>query len=283
VTVDGNRGGGAPRFAVGRVIATGISVMFGNLLRFLAIAVAVFVPAIVVGGLAIALGLAGERVGPGLDFETTNPGAGETVFFGLFAISVVAGYLTMVSALTHAALERLAGRPVAIGASLSRGVQVLWRVFLAHFLLVIALGLLGFVAVFIFGSILTGFGLGNIILSLAFGAGLLYVLTFYWVMVPAIVVERAGVFECVGRSFTLTTGHRWGIFGILVLIAIANWAIGLANQVLTIAAPIAGGVIDIASGLFILAISPVLAAVGYFYLRAEKEGAPIDDVVRVFD
>ena len=281
--MDGNRGGGAPHFAVGRVIATGISVMFGNLLSFLAIAILVFVPAIVVGGLAIALGLAGQRVGPGFNFKTTNPGAGETMFFGVFAISVVAGYLTMVSALTYAVLERMAGRPVAIGASISRGVQMLWRVFIAHLLLVVALGLLGFLAMFIFGSILTGFGLGNIILSLAFGAGLIYVLTFYWVMVPALVVERAGVFECFGRSFDLTKGHRWGIFGILLLIAIANWAIGLANQLLTLAAPTAGGVIDIASGLFILAISPVLAAVGYFYLRAEKEGAPIDDVVRVFD
>jgi hypothetical protein len=156
-------------------------------------------------------------------------------------------------------------------------------VLLACILLVMVLALFGAVAALLFGTLLAGLGLGGLIIALGFAAGFLYAVTLIWVFVPAIVVERAGALECFGRSMELTKGHRWGIFGILVLITVANWLISLASQALTQVAPVAGSVIDVASGLFFMALGPVLAAVGYYYLRAEKEGVAIDDVVSVFD
>jgi hypothetical protein len=50
-----------------------------------------------------------------------------------------------------------------------------------------------------------------------------------------------------------------------------------------IGAPAASGVLNFAAGLFFLALSAVLATVGYFLLRAEKDGVTPDSVVKVFD
>ena len=48
MTMDGNAAG-APRFAVGSVISTSLSVLFANVLRFLAVILAVGVPAAAYG------------------------------------------------------------------------------------------------------------------------------------------------------------------------------------------------------------------------------------------
>jgi hypothetical protein len=285
VTLDANAAGGTPRFTVGGVISAGLSVVFANLFRFLAIILAAGVPLILLLGIGVAVLWAGAiSSGPG--FNVTLAGdatAAQVLFFILGVFLFLLAYFLIQSALTYGTLQHLRGRPVAIGACFSHGFNALPRVLLACILLFVGLIAVGGVAALLFGLLLGGFGLAGILIGLAFGAGFLYIITLYWLFVPAIVVERAGVLECFGRSIALTKGHRWGIFGILVLITIANWVISFASQALTQVAPAAGGVIDIASGLFFLALGPVLAAVGYYFLRAEKEGVAIDDVVRVFE
>jgi hypothetical protein len=274
-----------PRFTVGGVISAGLSVVFAYLFRFLAIILAAGLPLILLLGIGMAVLWAGAvSSGPGLNVKFEGDAtAGQILFVILAAFLLLLIYFLIQSALTYGTLQHLRGRPVAIGACFSHGFNALPRVLLASILLVLGLFVVGGAAALIFGLVVGGFGLGGILVGVAFGAGFLYVITLLWLFVPAIVVERAGAIECFGRSMELTKGHRWGIFGILVLVTIANWVISFASQALTEVAPAAGSVIDIASGLFFLALSPVLAAVGYYYLRAEKEGVAIDDVVRVFD
>ena len=46
-----------------------------------------------------------------------------------------------------------------------------------------------------------------------------------WIMaVPAQVVEQPGVFGAIGRSADLTRGHRWPIFGLMIIFAIGSTA-----------------------------------------------------------
>ncbi len=53
--------------------------------------------------------------------------------------------------------------------------------------------------------------------------------------------------------------------------ASANWVISLLGRLLAEIAPVASGVADVAAGLFFMALSAVLAAVGY-YFPPRREG-----------
>jgi len=281
VTIDGNAG--APRFSVGRVISQSLSVVFGNLFRFLAIILVVGVPLfllIVVGVMAVGLSL--RETGAG--FTIQNPDIAGTLFMLAFVFLFLLAYFLIQSALTYGALQHLRGQPRPIGACLTAGFKALPRVFLASLLLFVAVVVVGFVVMFILQALLSGLGLLGILVGFVVIAALLYVVTLLWVFIPAIVIERVGAIDCFGRSMTLTKGHRWGIFGILVLLGVVNAVVTTLTRLLAEElAPVAGSVLDVAWSLFFLALTPVLAAVGYFYLRVEKEGVAIDDVVRVFD
>ena len=114
--------------------------------------------------------------------------------------------------------------------------------------------------------------------------------TMLWVVIPAAIIERAGVFASLGRSRFLTHGHRWAIFGIFALFFIAEFAVGwVAGQ---IAVPRFPTSIDDFVPLFLAiwvisaffgALRAVFAGVGYFLLRADREGTNVDALAAVFD
>jgi hypothetical protein len=157
-------------------------------------------------------------------------------------------------------------------------------VFLAGLLFSVAMAVVGFVLAYIGGAIFSGAGYATGILAgLVVAAVFIYIVILFWVFIPAIVVERAGPVDCFKRSLALTKGRRWAILGVLALVFVANFAVSLLTRLLANIAPMASGLIDVLAMLFFMALSAVLAAVGYYFLRAEKEGVAIDDVVTVFD
>lgn len=286
MTMDGNAAG-APRFAVGSVISTSLSVLFANVLRFLAVILAVGVPAALVCGVAI-VAVVGDRpmsAAPEINFAVLRGGPIQILLLIVPLVVGMLAYALIQSALAHGALQALRNRKVGIGACLTNGTAAMPRVFLANLVLFAVMAVIGLIAFQMFRTVaLGGRPLIGVVGSLAFLAAIAFVLVLTWVFVPAIVVERAGPVNCFGRSMELTKGHRWEILGIFGLILIANWAVKLLSQMLPrIGAPAAGLALDVASALFFMALSAVLAAVGYYYLRAEKEGIAIDDVVTVFD
>jgi hypothetical protein len=281
VAVDGNPAGGSLRFTVGGVISISLAALFGNFFRIFAIILAVFLPAVGLIVAAAAIGVAGSS--NGLNFTINNPNGAQVVLFILLALLLFGAWFLLQNAIIFATLQHLQGQPPRIGECLARGLRAMPATFAASLLFLIVLGLLVAIAGMILGSIMAGLGAAAVLIGLLFGAAALYVYSIYWVFVPALLLEGAGILGCFGRSADLTRGFRGKIFAILVLIAVANWVIAFANQLLVEAAPIAGSVIDIGSGLLFLALSPVLATVGYYHLRAEKEGLGVEDVVRVFD
>jgi hypothetical protein len=172
------------------------------------------------------------------------------------------------SALTYGTLQDLRGQRAGIGECISRGLSATPKVAIAAILWSIAV-VLGFVLLVVPGIIL---------------------MVMFWVYVPAIVVENAGILDCFGRSRTLTRGHRWSIFGLFALVFIVIF--GLEFVVLSqvdaqeIAAAMSRGWIIWAMSavsIVITAYAAVVTSVGYYYLRAEKEGVLIDDIAKVFD
>jgi hypothetical protein len=283
--------GGAPRFSVGAVISTSLSTLFANMLRFLAIMVVVGVPvALLIGAGVAAMLMTGSNVtqsaagGMNFDFQGGS-GTVQVLFIICAGFLGLLAYFLIQAAITYGTLQSISGRRATIGACIANGLTALPRILLASIVLFAVLVIVGFVTMLFWGLIASiGGAVVGVIGSIALVVGFLYVVVLIWVFVPAIVVERAGAVDCFSRSMELTKGNRWAIFGILVLVFVANWIVSFASQMLQQAgASVAGGAIDIVSGLFFLALGSVLAAVGYYTLRVAKEGVQIDDVVKVFD
>jgi hypothetical protein len=129
------------------------------------------------------------------------------------------------------------------------------------------------------------------ILTLMALAGAIVLTLMWWVYVPAIAIEGRGVFESLGRSAQLTKDRRWALFGLSMLLVIAVFVplmvivsiAGSSLDELTAGPLTAFGAVGFALYALINSFYSVVVAVAYFYLRVEKEGAGVEDIVTVFD
>jgi hypothetical protein len=103
----------------------------------------------------------------------------------------------------------------------------------------------------------------------------------WWVGIPVLMVEWTGPLVALRRSWILTSGKRWQIVAILVLLALANTVIQfilarfMPTDLAAESAQILAYVLTAASvvvGVFFYFTGAVAAAVGYFHLAGEKEG-----------
>jgi hypothetical protein len=124
----------------------------------------------------------------------------------------------------------------------------------------------------------------GILASIAIGIGFLllivpglFLLTIWAVIVPVIVLERAGVFESFGRSQQLVKGYGWPVLGVLVCLFVIQAILsGLLNGIIHAAlSNVAGYVIaDLISRTLIGPLSALAAAVLYFELK-RLHGEPV--------
>jgi hypothetical protein len=245
------------RFQIGSVLSTSLAVFFRNLVPFAVITFLIGIPYILVSLWSV------SSIG---DIQAAaQTGSLPSGFWGMVAVGGIIFLLTNTlsqAAITYGTYLDLAGKKATFGDCLGRGLAMLPRVIGAAFLASIALAI-GFVLLFVPFVIL---------------------LLMWWVFVPAIVVEGVGVFESFGRSRSLTSGHRWGILGLLILVAILQWVVvfvvGFIGAML---GTVAAEILNLIVALGFTAFASTLAAVGYYTLRAEKEGVAIGDISRVFD
>lgn len=202
---------------------------------------------------------------PGLvSFRTIMGATFVSTLVGIVIAALVQG------ALTRAVVTSNEGRRATFGESISTGIRVI--------LPLISLGI-----VFALG---VGFGF---ILLIVPGV----ILMLMWaVAVPALVVERVGVFDALRRSAELTKGSRWKILGLFVVLLLIYWvlqamlgAIGLtmyggatAAAGLTIANLIGSVILSTIFNTMWGTIQPSL----YVELRQSKEGDSADRLAEVF-
>ncbi len=106
----------------------------------------------------------------------------------------------------------------------------------------------------------------------------------FYVVMPVCVAEKAGVFTSMSRSRFLTKGHRWQVFGTLLLVLVATFVLGAIVAIAFIKTGLTG--VTIATQVltaFVSAFTGVLIGVFYFDLRVAKEGVDIDKIAGVFD
>lgn len=103
----------------------------------------------------------------------------------------------------------------------------------------------------------------------------LFLATIWALIVPVIVLEGSGVMESFGRSRELTRGHRWGVFGrivvtILILI-VAGAVVGLIATVLP--NEIEGYVANVVSSSLTAPFAALVWTMMYYRLRGAREPA----------
>jgi hypothetical protein len=190
------------------------------------------------------------------------------------------GGVVLQGVVVHSAVGKLNGRRVEAGDALNVGLRAL--------LPLIGLGIVQGLAIAI-----------GIVLLVVPG---LILMTIWSIAAPALVIEKRGGSASLERSRQLTRGHRWSIFGLLVIYFILSMILSVVVQALSLTT----GVTTIASGslsastamapaalvaLFISALTAglqgVLGAAGaasiYYELRTTKEGVAPDQLASVFD
>jgi hypothetical protein len=112
-------------------------------------------------------------------------------------------------------------------------------------------------------------------------------LCMLYVAAPVCLAEQAGALS---RSRFLTKGHRWQIFGAVLLIGIVEavasgvitGALSLGGAAATATSPVLQ-VVSLILHTFFVAFNAVVAAVFYYQLRVAKEGIDLAKIAGVFE
>lgn len=268
-------------FDFGRVVRRTFQPLKTNPLTFFGLAlILVGLPAVVLGYLQqqatldMLQGLDGvDEDDPAAVFGTMGGAFGWTLV-GLLVSLVTTALLQ--GSLIHAAVADYRGRKAAIGESLSTGLR--------HLVPLVVISIL-------FGLAVT-FGL---ILLVIPG---LFILVKWLMAVPAEVAENTGIGGAFGRSWQLTKGRWWPIFGLLILYAILAYAVQLLLAIplgtmgaFTGTDPVAAVeaatsplalLIQAISGSITGAIAAAGVAAIYYELRQDKDGVGVEDLSDVF-
>jgi hypothetical protein len=248
-------------FRVGHVFSLTWSVFSRNFLTFM-----------VVTGIASLPTLLIPQPSPG---NVANPfqNAGLLVF-GLVFLMVVLGTLSQAIVL-YGAFQAMRGRPINLVESAAVGLRRFFPI----------------VGVAISVSFLAG--LASLLLIVP--GVMLYLMWF--VATSVCVVEQLGPFRSMRRSRELTRGHRWKIFGLILLTVIPAVIVGSIVAAVVVAALGMGVLLGLSPALIAplgqlvgliwsavwKAFYVILAVVIYHDLRVAKEGVDTEQIAAVFE
>jgi hypothetical protein len=96
----------------------------------------------------------------------------------------------------------------------------------------------------------------------------LWLITIWAVIIPAIVIERAGAIDSFGRSRQLVRGHGWHVFGTLVLLFIIQLVVDIVLGLIFLALPMVwrNGLSTIISGTLIAPFTALVVTLIYYRL-----------------
>jgi hypothetical protein len=192
------------------------------------------------------------------------------------ALVLFLGALIAIAACFRVISAAYLGEPVTAGQSLRAGIRRVPAMVGAS----IVLGILAFVVLFVI-ALLSAAARPLILLAFPVFAYLLVKWALVW---PAIVAERAGPINAINRSWTLTEGHWWRSFAILLVLTLITLVMYFALSFALFAAfsgiesisPIALAIVDTLFNVIVLAVvyplSAAIITVLYYDTRVRSEG-----------
>lgn len=254
---------GPRQFAIGACLGTSLRIYGRNLIPFAALGFILHLPVLL------------------LTYYTAIHAADITIgshsyYLNLFyasALNLVVSSLVSASVI-YGSFQDLRGSRAGIGDCIVRGLSSAFPVIIASILATMTIS----------------------VASLLFVVPGIVVYLTIWVYIPAIVVEGEGIANSFSRSSALTSGRRWHILGLTLIILVGGLIFGA----------VLGGLIGLVVGLtvgssgafattlatlaaqyvvrsLVSVFGAITTAVGYYLLRAEKEGVEIDEIAKVFD
>ncbi len=249
----------AERFDMGRVVNRAFGVIGRNLPLFLMLAVLLrFIPALLLRAF--------------MTSAIRTPGAGLATAFTLMGTGLFSIFLSylMQATVNYATVTDLDGQRPVFAKSLMIGLKYALPLLLMAIVSVIAI-------------------YAGLILLLVPGL----ILALMWsVATPAMVSEGLGVFASLGRSRALTKGHRWAIFGLLLVVALLTFVPLLlvpllsgafSNPAAYQASPFGPAqIINAGLSMLVSMLFAVIIAAIYVELRTIKEGATPESLAQIF-
>ena len=233
-------------FRIGDVFSKTATLLSRNFLTFFVVAIVAGLPRLLWAGV-----------------ETQNPpNFPWGRFVGGLSLFLILNTLAQ-AVILYGAFQAMRGRPVNLAECLKVG--------LGRFLPIIGLIICAYLAIWL-GLML--FVIPGLILGI-----------MWYVATPVCVVEQKGPLASLGRSSELTKGHRWKIFGMIVLLYIAALIIGLIIGALL---GLTHSPILVTLGTLVWtgawgAFYAIFGVVTYHDLRVAKEGVDTDQIASVFD
>jgi len=246
------------RLDAGSVLSRTVSVWAQNLFSFCLVGFVAYLPVfLLIGALA-----ATDNFQPGMEQLVELA----TKLFGL----------VLTGAVTYGVFRHLHGDRAEAGEVLRVGLSRFWPVLLTAIVVGLATTL-GFCLLIVPGILL---------------------LVRFWVAVPVVVIESSGISVALSRSETLTEGNRLTIFGLALLMGVILFvgvmALGIGAVLLTNSpgplhtwgavpmGPVAQALVALLS-IPLQTLAAVGPAVAYHDLRVGKEGADVEELLRVFE
>jgi hypothetical protein len=200
---------------------------------------------------------------PNLLLEAQGPSTGGPgwMFAIVLPLSVVLNFVGQ-AVILYIAFQYLRGQSASLGDSVQKG--------LTRFFPILGLSIL--------------MGLGFLVGAVLLVVPAIILLVVWSVALPACVLERLGPIASLKRSSALTKGHRWKIFGIMLLLWIATLVVITVLGALLFSL----GAIALAIGKFLWTTvwaayyNSVLIMI-YHDLRVAKEGVDVEQIASVFD
>jgi hypothetical protein len=240
---------------MGRVIERTFAVIKRNLVSFLIVALMIMVPVVAI------------------DLYNGTPsyfGAKSFLLGALAALIQVACTYLLQASLVQSTITDLNGERSDLGRALSAG-----------FGLVVPVTVIAILSI-----------LGMVLATLLLVVPGIMLAVAWSVAVPVKVVERTGIKESLARSWDLTRGYRWKIFGLILFYFIASIIFGFLATLIT-GASLAGAGTALHNTPYIVVqwlltvILTIFTAVGvtviYYELRTVKEGMASQELAAAFD
>jgi hypothetical protein len=248
------------QFSIGRVLGNSVGVYARNFIGFSVLSLLIGL----INLLTTILYLAPNQVGGPGEFRVVGFDAFVMIFLMLLTHSLTQ------ATIIYGTFQDLRGSKSGIGSCIVHGLAPILQVIVGSVVLIFAIG----------------------VASLLLLIPGLIVAIMCWVYIPAIVVERRGIFDSFGRSSDLTSGHRWAIFGLIIILIVLSAFVATITRYVSFAVTLNFAsadalslfmIVEYLGNSFAAAFGAVVVAVGYYYLRAEKEGVDADQIASVFD
>jgi hypothetical protein len=104
----------------------------------------------------------------------------------------------------------------------------------------------------------------------------LFLMTIWAVIAPVIVLEGRGVFEALGRSRELVKGNGWSVFGVIVILFVLEFGLGIVGAAIGAAGgDVLRAIVQLIVVVLVAPLTALAASVMYFALRDAHGEAPV--------